>query len=245
MSSSVATWSPPPPSLALGDDEVHVWRAELDPATEVIERLQQTLAADERERADHFYFERDRRHFTVARGVLRALLGRYLGEEPNRLRFNYSPHGKPALATDGDLRFNLSHSHGLALYAFARGRELGIDLERHRPDVADEGIAERFFSRAEVEALQALPRELRPEGFFNCWTRKEAYIKARGEGLSLALDRFDVSLAPGEPAALLSLRGNLQEAARWSLRALAPGAGYAAALAVEGQGWELKCWRWE
>ena len=240
-------WPPPPGTLALESDEVHLWRATLDKRAALVKSLWQTLAADERAKADRFYFERDRKHFIVARGVLRDILGRYLNRAPDQLHFCYSGHGKPALAPEsagGTFRFNLSHSHGLALYAVTQGREIGVDLERIRPDLAIEEIAERFFSAREVAVLLALPERLRPEAFFNCWTRKEAYIKARGEGLTLPLDEFDVSLAPGEPAALLSVRANLHEAARWSLRELAPGPGYKAALAAEGRIWRLKCWQW-
>jgi 4'-phosphopantetheinyl transferase len=132
----------------------------------------------------------------------------------------------------------------LALYALTRGRALGVDVEYVRDDLAGQEIAERFFSRQEVRALSALPADARTRAFFNCWTRKEAYIKARGEGLSLPLDQFDVSLTPGEPAALLGTRPDPQEAARWLLRELAPARGYVAALAVEGRGWRLRQWRW-
>jgi len=209
--------------------------------------LLRTLTLDERARARRFRFPRDRDRFIVARGVLRAILGRYLGVDPGRLRFRYSPYGKPALAgpfEDEGIRFNLAHSQGIALYAVSRGREVGIDVEYVRADLADERIAERFFSPREVATLRAVPAEQRREAFFHCWTRKEAYVKARGEGLSLPLDQFDVSLAPGEPAALLSTPGDPPEVTRWSLQALNPGPGYVAALAVEGNGWRLRCWQW-
>ena len=178
----------------------------LDQTQSQIQSFLHTLAADEQARAERFHFERDREHFIVARGVLRAILGRYLNRAPERLSFCYGAHGKPALAGEAGadaIRFNVSHSHGVALYAVTRGREVGIDLERIRFDLAVLEIAERFFSRREVATLRTLPTEAQRQAFFRCWTRKEAYIKARGEGLSLPLDQFDVSLAPGEPAALL------------------------------------------
>lgn len=227
--------------------EVHVWRAALDPPAACVRGLADTLAADERARADRFVSDRDRSRYIVARGVLRAVLGRCLGLPPGALAFRYSAFGKPALTGDAaatDLRFNVSHAGGLALYAVARGREIGVDLERIRPDFATDEIARRFFSPGEVAALRALGPEHRSRAFFDCWTRKEAYIKARGEGLSRPLDRFEVSLAPGAPAALLATGEDPDEAARWSLRALCPGPGYAAALAVEGQSWHLQCWQW-
>jgi 4'-phosphopantetheinyl transferase len=240
-------WDLPPLTLILGPDEVHVWRAALDQTASCVRSLWQTLAMDERARAERFRFQKDREHFIVARGLLRALLGRYLAMEPSQLRFSYSLHGKPALAWDsgGDgLRFNVSHSHRLALFAISYGRELGIDVERIRAGVASEQTAERFFSPSEVAVLCSLPSHLRTTAFFHCWTRKEAYIKARGEGLSLHLDQFAVSLAPGEPPALLSTQQGPHEAWRWSLQELNPGPGYVAALAVEGHHWKLRCWQW-
>lgn len=245
--SPVLPWRLPPETLILGSDEVHVWRATLDQTTSQIENFRHTLAADEQARAERFYFRRDREHFIVARGVLRALLGFYLNKAPECLSFRYSSHGKPALAREsgGDtVRFNLSHSRGVALYAVTRGREVGIDLEYIRSDLEVEQIAERFFSCREIATLRALPIDLRTYAFFLCWTRKEAYIKARGEGLSLPLDQFDVSLIPGEPAALLSTHRGSHEALRWSLQELTPAPSYVAALGVEGHGWGLACWQW-
>jgi 4'-phosphopantetheinyl transferase len=247
ITSPVPPWRPPPETLVLGCDEVHVWRATLDQTPSQIQSFRKSLAADEQARAERFYFERDRRHFIVARGVLRAILGGYLKRAPEGLSFCYSSHGKPALAGEsgGDaIRFNVSHSHGIALYAVTRGREVGIDLERIRSNLEVEEIAGRFFSRREVAMLRALPTEEQREAFFRCWTRKEAYIKARGEGLSLPLDQIDVLLAPGEPAAILGTRPDPSEAFRWSLQELATAPGYVAALAVEGQGWRLACWQW-
>ncbi len=244
---SDTTWSFPPKNLTLGNDEVHVWRAALNVQASHVQCLRRTLTADERSRAERFHFQKDREHFIVARGLLRAILGRYLDVEPSQLRFSYSPYGKPSLAREsgsGDLCFNVSHADGLALYAVTRGRQLGVDIERVRADLADEQVAERFFSQQELAELRTFSGSMRSQAFFNCWTRKEAYIKARGEGLSLPLDQFDVSLAPGGPAALLSTAGNPQEAFRWSLRELNPGSGYVAALAAEGDDWQLKCWQW-
>ena len=241
------SWHPPPPTLPLGRDEVHVWRASLDPPASKAQTLQSTLATDELERAERYHFQRDRRRFIVARGVLRAILGRYTGMEPLQLRFCYGFRGKPMLAREhgtSSLRFNVSHSCDLALYAVTRDRKVGIDLERIQPDLTGEELAERFFSPREVAILRALPRDEQPQAFLSCWTRKEAYIKARGDGLALPLDRFDVSFGPGEPAALLGVKGDPQEAARWSLQELEPGPGYVAALAVEGHDWQLRCWQW-
>jgi 4'-phosphopantetheinyl transferase len=247
ITSPVPPWRFPPETLVLGCDEVHVWRATLEQTPSQIQSFLHNLAADEQARAERFYFERDCEHFIVARGVLRAILGGYLNRAPACLSFCYSSHGKPALAgtSDGDaIRFSVSHSHGVALYAVTRDREVGIDLERIRFDLAVAEIAERFFSRREVAMLRTLPTEVQCQAFFRCWTRKEAYIKARSEGLSLPLDQFDVSLAPGESAAILGTQPDPSEASRWSLQELTPAPGYVAALAVEGHGWRLTCWQW-
>ena len=247
MSYLDCVWHLPPESLTLADDEVHVWRAFLDLEPHHVQGLQRTLLPGELERAGRFRFVRDRRRFIVARGVLRAILSRYLNIEPCQVRFSYNPYGKPALARglgDDRLRFNLAHSHALALCAVTRNREVGIDLERIRADLVSRQTAEQFFSPREIAVLRSLPKAAQTAAFFHCWTRKEAYIKARGEGLSFPLDRFDVSLAPGEPAALVNTPGDPSEAARWSLKDLSPGPGYVAALAVEGHGWRLKCWQW-
>ena len=241
-------WVPAPTDLVLSGDDVHVWRVRLDQSEACARRLQPILSADEQARARRFHFERDRKHFLVARGLLRLILSLYLDLEPSQLRFRYGTHGKPSLVTMSHhetVSFNASDSGGLALYAITRGRKVGVDLEQIRTDFSCKQIAEQFFSAREKAMLQGLHTEgaIRT-AFFDCWTRKEAYIKARGEGLSLPLDQFDVSLLPGEPATLLEMRGDPLEASRWSLHDLNPGPGYAAALAVEGHGWRLACWDW-
>jgi 4'-phosphopantetheinyl transferase len=241
------SWRLPPRDMVLGSDQVHVWRASIDLDSSSVQNFWQTLTMGEQARAERFYFPKDRRHFIVARGLLRAILGRYLNREPSRLRFVYNEYGKPALAKDhGEdaLSFSLSHSGGLALYAVTRRREIGIDLERVRVKLSAEPIAERFLSPGEVAELRALPASMQKEGFFNCWTRKEAYMKAKGKGLWLALDQFEVSLVPGEPAALLSTNGDRREACRWSLQDLTPAPGFVAALAVAGHNWQMKCYQW-
>ena len=240
-------WNPPPDDVAWPQDEVHVWRATLDWSAEAIADLEPILAPDERERMRRFHFERDRRCHLVARGLLRTLLGRYLGMAPGQLRFDYSPFGKPSLAADlvqSPLQFNVSHAGELVLIAVAAGRTLGIDVEHIRTDIAVGEIAARFFSANERNALATLAGDLQHHAFFDCWTRKEAYIKAIGDGLSLPLDQFDVSFLPGEPARLLATRPDPAEAGRWCLQGLDVADGYKAALAVEGAGWTLRCWDW-
>lgn len=244
---TASSWASAPKTLVLSDNAVHVWRASLHVTVSCQRALAATLTADEHARAERFYFQKHREHFIVGRGLLRNILSRYLDKAPDQLRFCYNSYGKPALTeeTDADgLCFNLSHSYGMALYGLTRGREIGIDIEHFRSDVETEKLADRFFSAREAAVLRTLPEHLRKEGFFNCWTRKEAYIKAQGKGLSIPLSAFDVSLLPGEPAALLCTQTHPEEASRWSLQALHPAPGYAAALAVKGHNWDLKHWQW-
>ena len=237
--SDSAIWRLPTESLELREQDVHIWQVGLDHGSSQTDGYLLTLSSDERERADRFYFQKDRESFIAARGVLRSILGRYLNRAPESLRFRYSSHGKPALdfGSGGDsIRFNLSHSHRTVLYAIARDREVGIDIEFVREGPHEEQIAEHFFSPNEVRTLRSLPPVQQRYAFFLCWTRKGAYIKARGEGLSVPLDQFDVSLMPGEQAKLLSTRPDPLEAGRWSLHDLAvEPTGYAAAVAVEGR----------
>jgi 4'-phosphopantetheinyl transferase len=240
-------WGLPPANLGLSNDEVHVWRACLAQPAVTLKRLAQTLSADEQRRAERFYFERHRRHFIVARGVLRVILGHYLGLEPHQVRFTYGAQGKPALVVcegQSSLDLNLSHSQELALYAVTRRRQVGVDVECIRPIPDAEQIAARTFSAQEYRVWRTLPEATKQEAFFNCWTRKEAYVKAIGDGLRRPLDQFDVSLAPGEPAELLNIAGHPEEAAQWSIQELRSAPGYAAALAVKGHGWHLMCWQW-
>jgi len=225
-------WEPSSEVAGLDPGDVHVWAACLDDLPEAALRV--PLAADERERGGRFHFERDRRRFVTARGLLRVLLGRYLDVDPAGLLFGYGPRGKPYLAEGDELRFNLSHSGGLALLAFARGCELGVDVEQERPVPELEGIVRTSFSSREAAELWRLGPDERGAAFFRCWTRKEAFIKATGDGLSRPLDAFDVTLAPGEPARLLGVRGEPEAALRFWMEDLRPAPGFAGALAVEG-----------
>ena len=241
-------WCGPPQAATIDSDEVHVWRAALNQPPSQIRYFRRLLAADEQTRAARLYFEKDREHFIAARGIVRDILGRYLNSAPESLSFRYGSHGKPDLAGDGSkagIRFNLSHSRGVALCAVASGRQVGIDVEQVRAELAIVEIAERFFSPREVATLLLLPAQEQRPAFFRCWTRKEAYIKARGEGLSIPLDQFDVSLSPGEPAALLDARPDSSECSRWSLQDLDAAPGFAAALAMEGQAGCLRYWQWQ
>jgi 4'-phosphopantetheinyl transferase len=242
----------PPRPLAAGLDlqpgTIQIWSIRLDPPAERVEQLGRFLAADEWQRANRFRFEKHRRQYVVGRGALRALLGAYLSTPPEAVQFRYGPRGKPFLVTPQDapgLQFNLSNSDELALAGFVRGPEIGVDVEYLRPMPDCEKISERFFSQSEREVLRGIPVPRKEEAFFNCWTRKEAYLKAVGEGLAAALDSFDVTLAPGDPPRMLTLEGDAARAARWSLHHLRPADDYIGAVAIEGGGWELKTWTFE
>jgi 4'-phosphopantetheinyl transferase len=232
----------PGQALTLTADTVHVWTASLEVADAELACYAHTLDATEHAHAQRFRFERDRRRFIVARGVRRTLLARYARVAPHRLAFGAGQWGKPHLLEPlpaRTIRFNASRSGGIALIGVAVGREIGVDVELERDILDWDEIAERFFSVRERRELQAVPAGQKRLAFFTCWTRKEAYIKARGEGLSLPLDQFDVSLTPGSPAALLGCRVGgveLEEAQRWHMPALCAQPGYLAALVVEGSG---------
>jgi 4'-phosphopantetheinyl transferase len=236
-----------PCDYSVAADEVHVWRIALDWPPARIEAMTSLLSADERQKAGRFHFAQDRVRSIVGRGVLRTLLARWAKTEPKQLRFEYGSFGKPCLAgnfSDVPLQFNISHSGDLVLIALTVGRAIGVDVERVRNDLEADQIAARFFSPYERQALRSVPEHLRFGAFFDCWTRKEAYIKAIGGGFSLPLDQFDVSLTPGEPARLLATRPDAAEAGRWAIQPLDVGADYRAAVAVEGAGWRIEMRDW-
>jgi 4'-phosphopantetheinyl transferase len=245
MSDRDTIWHRPSGRYVLPQGEVHVWRANLDQPQRLFARLTQLLSAEERARADRFHFEVDRKRCILARGILRLLLGDCLGTPAERLQFRYSEFGKPSLASESaPVEFNVSHSGDLVLVALGRGRALGVDVERIRIDVATEEIAARYFSVNECRDFATVAPDLRCAAFFACWTRKEAYIKARGDGLSLPLEQFDVAFLPGHAARLIATRHEPGEVHRWTLRGLEAGCGYKAALAVEGADWQMRCWEW-
>ena len=240
-------WSPAPKDLILADYEVHVWRAQIELSSPQVQRLSGILTDDELDRAKRFFFDIDRQRFIMARATLRSILSRYIPISPGHLRFYYNQYGKPSLAPEVSstpLNFNLSHSGNMALFAITRNMEIGVDVERVQSDFEYEEIAKRFFSVNEVATLHTIPTEKRLEAFYNCWTRKEAYIKAHGKGLSLPLDSFDVSLAPGDPPMLLITKDEPQERSLWTLLDLKPGLGYVGAVAVKGIGCRFRYWEW-
>src|SRR5881628_272569 len=214
--------------------DVVVTRSVVGP--EVARAAAALLSDAERQRASCFLFDRDRDRFIVRRARLRQLLAARLGTRPESVELVYGAHGKPALArrfADSDLRFNVSHCDDVTLYAFSCGRAIGVDVEAVRVIRDADDIAARFFSHRETQAYRALEPRDRPLGFFQCWTRKEAFIKALGDGLSYPLDRFDVSLAPGEPARVLRVEGAPEDHRRWHMESFAPALGFVAAVVAE------------
>jgi len=242
-----------PPRLAtagpeLGAGKIHVWSIRLDPPAERVAQLGRSLAEDEWARANRFRFDKHRRQYVVGRGALRALLAAYLETRPEKIQFTYGPRGKPFLAAShgaGELQFNLTNSDELALVGFVRGPEIGVDVEYLRQMSDCEQIAERFFSLSERQVLRGIPFPAKQEAFFNCWTRKEAYLKAVGEGLAAPLDSFDVTLALGEAPRMLTLEGDAARAARWSFHHLRPAPDYIGAVAIEGGAWDIETWSFQ
>ncbi len=226
----------------LADGELHIWRATLDVGGEQANRLSQILSDDERARAGRFHFERDRVRYIAGRAQLRMLLADYLDAAPAELVFRYGDNQKPSLAVPGP-QFNLSHSGALALYAVTAHVEVGIDVELHDPEFAGQRIPERFFSPDEVHALRALPAQQQARGFLELWTRKEAFIKARGDGLSLALDSFSVTLGSDRPR-LIRTGWSQSEPSRWSFLDLSDRDGeFIAAVAAKTEEWRVVRYR--
>jgi 4'-phosphopantetheinyl transferase len=239
------SWYMPPTDLSLPPQEVHVWRVDLEAPPTTIQRCEAILSPAEYARAQRYVFERDRRRWTIARATLRLILSRYLNIEPGMFAFDLNEFGKPSLAApykEMQIEFNLSHSEEMALYAFTRGRLIGIDVEYMRTDLDYDGMARHSFSPQENEVLRSLTGEEKHRAFFRGWTCKEAYAKALGKGFSQAFDQFTVSLLPSQPPALLQQHEHDQELTHWSFLELATAPDYAAALVVEGHDYWPVCW---
>ncbi len=227
--------------LELASNEVHIWAARLDKPTIGLVKLRATLSADERARAARFQFRKDADAYVIGRGILRDILGAYLRLKPEEVAFDYNQHGKPALVC-GKLNFNLSHSGQLALYAISAERNVGVDVEMIRPLDDLDGVSTGNFSILENRVLQSVPKIERLQAFFNCWTRKEAFIKAIGDGLAYPLDQFDVTLRPDEKAELLRIGNDNQP--DWSIYDVTPMKGYVGSVAAPGKGWQSVCGWW-
>lgn len=234
--------------MALRDGDVHVWVGELDKTVSELYRFIHPLSSDERMRAERFHFEKDRNRFIVRHGILRMILGHYLDLDANRLRFHHGENGKPVLnETPGivDIKFNLSHSNGVALFAFARHSDIGVDIEYIRDISEMDLLAERYFSITENDVFRSIPKNQRKEAFFKCWTCKEAFVKALGDGLSWSLGKFDVSMVPGESGKLLRIKDDSKEASQWFIQTFNPTPDYVGSIAVRSRIPKIRCWKWK
>lgn len=227
-------WPEAPQGLRLRDREVHIFCSSLAVPSAQNTKLQEVLSEDERTRANRFHFEKDRRRFAISRAVLREILGQLLGLPGRSLVFSSGPHGKPYLAEPHmtGLHFNVAHSGSLAVFAMSLRQEVGVDVEQLRRIDGADTFVERFFSRRERADWNGVKEEHRMEAFFNYWTRKEACLKATGQGLSDSLDQIEVTLVPGSPAQVLSETDPWDQTNRWWLQSLAPASGYIGAVAA-------------
>jgi 4'-phosphopantetheinyl transferase len=235
----IPNWLRPPAKVQLVEDEVHLWLVNLFRSSFKIGTCFALLNDAEKDQAQKFVFEKDRNRYTVAHAALRIILGQYLDRSPTALQFVQGPMSKPALGDNSYLRFNLSHSDHLILFVFSFGCEVGVDVETERGDRANQEIVRSCFSAKEQAEWNALDHDLQETAFYLGWTRKEAYLKARGDGLSGSLCDFDVSLTPGRPAVLVS-----RDANRWDMVSFRPEPGSVASVVMEGRNHKLCYFEW-
>lgn len=238
----VCAWTVPPPHPPLSDREVHIWQADLLHSDAEMEKLAPLLSADERQRADRFRFEPDRRKFILCRGMLRTILGQYLQRDPIALTFEYGKHGKPALIESNALSFNLAHSGDRALYAVTQHHAIGVDIEQLRSVQYAEQLVNRYFSPEERQAYQLLPEHQKQLAFFRAWTGKEAFLKAIGSGLSLPLDQVAVTISPDRSAELLRLPAE-HSLNQWRLSQFVPTEKYVGAIVVPQKSLKVCFWQ--
>jgi 4'-phosphopantetheinyl transferase len=239
-------WSPAPKMLVFPVNRIDIWKVDLNQAATENPGAS-ILSIDEQERAVRFHFEKDRIHFSRCRSALRNLLAVYLTMPPDEIHFEYQASGKPQLAPEQNpnaLQFNVSHSGGVALIAIGSEHRLGVDIEKIRPDIDAEALAERFFSVRERAGLRVLPDDLRARGFFACWTRKEAFLKATGTGLSFPLADFSVTTHPDHEPELEELEGNFDAGKQWLLKDLGVGDEHHASVAIDNPQTRLETYRW-
>jgi 4'-phosphopantetheinyl transferase len=236
-------WPSPSSAPHLATGEVHVWRIDLDIHDDCWQTLTSLLSNDEHAKAERFHFAKHRRRHTVTHAALRILLGQYLACPPRNIAFGYNTHGKPRLAgEDQRIRFNLSHTEDIMLVAFALDSEVGIDIEAVTRNVDYMGVGRRWFSALESRTLQSLPEHERVDAFFRAWCRKEAYIKARGEGMAHPLQRFSVALDKHEPRLVEHLDDN-RETSRWTFIDIDVAENYRATVVAETADWQVDCYR--
>ncbi len=230
-----------PDEFSLVDGSVHVWSADLNRSTAEVDEMYEWLSPDEQERSHRFISKSLTDSYVVSHAILREILGRYLNQDPASLVFEKTPHGKPYL-NGQNLTFNMTHTQGVALYAIAL-QPVGIDIECLSRAVEVEEIAKRFFTPSEYQLLLMLPVEQRQQAFYRCWTRKEAFIKAMGEGLTYGLDKFEVDFMKDQNC-LISIENSTAKAKEWDLMALNYSAEHTAALALKGAIKNLSAWGW-
>ena len=237
-------WLSPPEPLSLPQNTVDVWRGIVDCPKGSLRDFWDILSKDEQERALRYKFPIHRDRYIAARGILRRILGRYITQGPQTFLFSLGPHGKPFLNKNNSAscKFNVAHSGDLALYAISYDLEVGIDVETHRDTIDYQSMISRILTEQEASQLWALSQEDRQAAFFSCWTKKEAYLKARGNGLIFPMKQIAVGVATKQPSSLLEVHGDPGEATRWSLKELLPGPGYSAAVVASGSEWHLRCW---
>src|SRR5215203_1622304 len=247
MNTDELQWPRSVPGKMMSSDEVHVWRVFLDSPELEIESFLRILSVEELGRASRFHFEKDKKRFIVARGILRNILSHYLGICPQNILFEYTAQGKPSLASGGgeaNLRFNLSHSNEVALYAISRCRNIGIDIERVQDDIAIDEISKKFYSHNEIGVLANINKNDRSRLFFQYWTRKEAILKGTGKGISFPMEQCDVSTISGRVLSPVILPGNNEESVCWYVQDLFPGHGYVAAIGADSDDCKILCWHY-
>lgn len=242
---SPSAWIDRPKTFTLEPGQVFVFRLNLDDLDSIQSADWDCLSAEERGRAARLRGELLQRRFSSAHAQVRRILAACLRCQPAELQFQSGPHGKPALVGNQVPHFNLSHSQGSGLLAVSQDQEVGVDIEGWRPNIDRKALAGRFFTPSETNTIEGLPQDLQVSAFFACWTRKEAYIKARGGGLSIPLDSFEVSVIPGEPVVLHDPSADRAPSRQWNLFDIQPGAGFSAALAVEGAVEKIHLWDWQ
>ena len=238
-------WAEPPADLELDVAYIDVWRSQIDLPESEIEKYAQTLSEQEQERAAKFTFPDKYEEYVVSRGLLRKALGHVLKQAPSGFQFDYTSSKKPYLSrkyNNRPISFNVSHSHGQALVAISVDRNIGIDIEKIRPDVEYEKLAKRFFSEAEHAAIMLLPLGERVAAFFATWTRKEAFVKATGKGIAFGLSEFDVNILPYEPPAMLVTRWNPADVSKWLMANIETYKNYIATLAADGGEFQMRLW---
>lgn len=244
---NIREWNNPPKKFLLEAGQAHVWRIDLRTLGQDLNLYEDVLSEVEFSKAQKFYFQADRIRYACTRATTRRILGKYLHIAPGNLVFGYNQYGKPHLddmKLERNLDFNISHAGNISLLAVVKDRRIGVDLEKVHNDDSLNTIAKRFFTPDEFERLILLPDALRPEAFFTCWTRKEAFIKARGEGLTIPLDQFAVTFSPDEIPGVTYNRYTPEESELWEMYHLEPDEGYVGALVVEGTSLDVVGWDW-